>query len=416
MKRLIDIYNETSLILRIIIGLISGILLGCFFPYMNFMEVLGKLFVGALKGIAPILVFVLIVAALAKEKEKLDKKFSYVIFLYLISTFCASFTAIIGSFIFPQTLVLDGTVSNDGIIPTGIFDVITNLLYTMVENPLEAIQKGQYTGILFWSIIFGIGLKNVACESTKKLISDVQNAVSNIVASIINLAPFGIMGLVYTSVSTSGLSIFTTYGKLVLLLVSCMLVSALVINPFIVFLALRINPYPLVLKCIIKSGTTAFFVRSSAANIPVNMALCEELELDKKMYAVSIPLGATINMNGAAVTVAVMTLAAVHTVGVSVDLISAFLLSLLGAIAACGASGIAGGSLLLIPMTCSLFGISQDIAMQVVAVGFVIGVIQDSFETALNSSGDVLFAATAEYKNWKKIGKKLPDFLCSDKK
>ena len=300
--------------------------------------------------------------------------------------------------------------------PSGIFEVISNLLTNMIANPLASIIDGKYLGILFWAVIFGMALKKYASENTKNVFSNMSDGVSQAVRWIINLAPFGIMGLVYSSVSSYGVEIFTVYGKLVALLVGCMLFTSFIINPIIVAITLRCNPFPLVFRCLRESGITAFFTRSSAANIPVNMALCEKLGLDKDMYSVSIPLGATINMDGAAVTISVMTLAAGHTMNIPVDIPTALFLSVLSTLAACGASGVAGGSLLLIPMACSLFGISNDIAMQVVGVGFIIGVIQDSLETALNSSGDVIFAATAEYYQWKKQGKPLPAFLTGKKK
>jgi len=410
-----DKYSSISLILRIVCGLILGTILGLVFKDATWIGVLGDLFVGALKAIAPVLVFVLVVSALAQGDEKLDSRFGLVIALYIISTLLASMTAVFGSFMFPQTLVL-GEVAQADTIPTGIGEVLKKLLTDMVANPISSITEAKYIGILFWAIIIGFAMKKVAGNSTKEFLANTADAVSQVVRWIINLAPFGIMGIVYTNVSTNGLAIFTTYGKLLALLVGCMLVVALVVDPLIAFIVLRRNPYPLVLRCLRESGVTAFFTRSSAANIPVNMELCKKLGLDKEMYSVSIPLGATINMDGAAITIAVMTLAAANTVGISVDLPSALVLSFLATLGACGASGVAGGSLLLIPMACSLFGISQDIAMQVVAVGFIIGVIQDSVETALNSAGDVMFAATAEYHQWKKDGKDLPYFLGGNKK
>lgn len=292
---------------------------------------------------------------------------------------------------------------------------MNNLLMNMVANPVGSLVEGRYIGILFWAVVLGLAMKKIASDGTKQFLLDTSEVVSQAVRWIINLAPFGIMGLVFNNVSSNGLSIFTAYGKLLLLLVGCMLTVALVVDPLIAFIFLRKNPYPLVWRCLLKSGLTAFFTRSSAANIPVNMSLCEKLGLDREMYSVSIPLGATINMDGAAITIAVMTLAAANTVGVAVDFPSALILSFLSTLAACGASGVAGGSLLLIPMACSLFGIPQDVAMQVVAVGFIIGVVQDSVETALNSAGDVMFAATAEYAQWKKDGRDLPYFLGGNK-
>jgi serine/threonine transporter len=300
--------------------------------------------------------------------------------------------------------------------PGGVAEVLTNVLTNIVSNPITALSSGNYMGILFWAVLFGLAMKKLGTPNSKEFLNNVSDGVSQVVRWIINMAPFGIMGLAFATVSQNGLSIFTTYGSLLALLVGCMLVVALVVDPFIAFLFLRVNPYPLVFKCLKESGITAFFTRSSAANIPINMALCERLGLDKEMYSVSIPLGATINMDGAAITITVMTLAAANTLGMKVDFATALILSVMATLAACGASGVAGGSLLLIPMSCSLFGIPADIAIQVVGVGFIIGIVQDSVETALNSSGDVMFAATAEYHQWIKDGKPLPEFLVGKKK
>ena len=410
LRRAVDRYNNTALILRIAIGIVVGIVLAFAVPGAGWIGMLGDLFVGALRAIAPLLVFMLVISALSQGGAGFDRRFSMVIFFYLLTTFLAAFLAVIVSFMFPVTLVL-AAEAEGAAAPSGIAEVLGNLLMTMIANPLASIIDGRYLGILFWAVVFGIALKSIAADTTKTMFANLADSVSQAVRWIINLAPFGIMGLVFSSVSSYGIEIFTTYGKLVLVLVGCMLFAALVVNPIVVAIALRCNPYPLLFRCLRESGVTAFFTRSSAANIPVNMSLCEKLGLDKDMYSVSIPLGATINMDGAAITITIMTLAAVHTLGIHVDLITALVLSVLATLAACGASGVAGGSLLLIPMACSLFGISNDIAMQVVGVGFIIGVIQDSLETALNSSGDVLFAATAEYYQWKKEGKPLPDFL-----
>lgn len=409
-KALVKKYNSVSLIIRIVCGLIIGAVLGLTLPGLTWVGVMGDLFVGALKAVAPVLVFVLVSSALAQGVNRLDRRFGTVIFLYIISTLLASLVAVIGSFMFPQTVKLAETAKAD-VIPTGIGEVMSNLLMNMVANPIDSISNGRYIGILFWAVIFGLAIKGIGADSTKRMMVDIADAVSKTVRWIINLAPFGIMGLVFTNVSTNGVAIFRDYGKLLALLIGCMLAVALIIDPLIAWIALRRNPYPLVLRCLKQSGLTAFFTRSSAANIPVNMELCEELGLDRDMYSVSIPLGATINMDGAAITIAVMTLAAANTVGASVDFASALLLSFLSTLAACGASGVAGGSLLLIPMACSLFGIPQDVSMQVVGVGFIIGVVQDSVETALNSSGDVMFAATAEFRQWIKEGRELPDIL-----
>lgn len=407
-------YNDTSLIIRILIGLILGTVLALVAPGAAWVGVLGNLFVGALKGIAPVLVFVIVASALAQSSAKLDRRFATVIWLYLLTTFIAAALAVITSFLFPQTVVLAEAAQSD-VIPQGLGEVMNTLLTNFVANPVAAIMNGNYIGILFWACLFGLAMKGIASETTKQFMSNTADAVSAIVRWVINLAPFGIMGLVYTNVVGNGMAIFTQYGKLLVLLVGTMLLMGLVINPLIIFLYLRCNPYPLVFRCLKESGLTAFFTRSSAANIPVNMALCEKLGMDKDMYSVSIPLGATINMDGAAVTITVMALAAANTLGIEVSFTAAIVLAFMSALGACGASGVAGGSLLLIPMACSLFGISNDVAMQMVGVGFIIGVVQDSVETALNSAGDVEFAATAEFYQWRKAGKPLPDFLAKKK-
>lgn len=410
--KLVKAYNSVSLVLRIVIGMAIGTALALLIPNAAVtapgIGILGKLFVGALKAIAPLLVFVLIISALAQSKEKMGKQFGTVIVLYLVSTFLAAAIAVVASYLFPVTITLTDAVSDSA--PESFAEIFTNLLTNIVSNPIGSIVSGNFLGILFWAIVLGFAFKGAA-DSTKRFLADASEAVTKAVRFVINLAPFGILGLVFTAVSTSGLAIFTEYGKLLLLLVGCMLFSALVVNPVMAFIAMRKNPYPLVFKCLKESGVTAFFTRSSAANIPVNMSLCESLGLDKEFYSVSIPLGATINMAGAAVTITIMALAAVHTLGITVQLPVAIILSVMAALGACGASGVAGGSLLLIPMACSLFGISNDVAMQMVGVGFIIGVIQDSVETALNSAGDVEFAATAEYHQWLKQGKPLPEFL-----
>lgn len=405
MKNLVMKWNALSLILRIAIGLLIGALLGLLLPQASGIALLGNLFVGALKAIAPVLVFILVMSSLAKAGRKIGSQFTTVILLYMGSTFLAAVVAVLASFAFPVTLKLTEAVSEEA--PTGIFQVLSTLLENLVSNPVSALMNANYIGILAWAVVLGLALKKGASAHTREALADLSDAVSQAVRWIINLAPFGILGLVYSSVSTNGLSIFTDYGRLLLLLVGCMLSVALVVDPIIVALCLKRNPYPLVFRCFKESGVTAFFTRSSAANIPINMALCEKLGLDKDVYSVSIPLGATINMDGAAVTITVMTLAAAHTMGIAVDIPSAIILSVLSAVAACGASGVAGGSLLLIPMACSLFGISSDVAMQVVGVGFIVGVVQDSFETAINSSGDVLFAATAEFRQWIKEGREV---------
>ena len=406
MKKFFGFYTKTPLILRIAIGLVIGICLGLWVPEADFVTVLGDIFVGALKAIAPILVFVLVVASLASAGKGIGNRFKSVIFFYMLSTFLAAVIAVVLSFIFRTTIPLAQAVEQTA--PTGLGEVFRTLMGNMVMNPVSALINANYVGILTWSIILGLALRIVAGEKTKEVLTDISNAVSRSVAWVIQLAPFGIMGLVYSSVSEYGLEIFTDYGKVLAVLVGCMILMALVIDPLIVALALKKNPYPLVFKCFKESGVTAFFTRSSAANIPVNMNLCEKLGLDKEYYSVSIPLGATINMDGAAITITVMSLAAAFSQGIEVNIFLAILLSFVATLGACGASGVAGGSLLLIPMACSLLGVGQDIAMQVVGVGFIIGVIQDSLETAINSSGDVIFCATAEFREWQKQGKELP--------
>ena len=391
-KTLAAKYNSTSLILRIAIGLVVGSVLALICPGAAWIEEFGNLFVGALKGVAPVLVFVIVASALAQGSSKLDRRFGTVVWLYMLTTFVAE-------------------AATADVVPQGLGDVMHTLLSNIVSNPVASIMNGNYIGILMWACLFGLAMKKLGSDTTKNFMANTADAISTIVRWIINLAPFGIMGLVFTNVSDNGLSIFTQYGRLLLLLVGTMLLMALVINPFIIFIYLHRNPYPLVFRCLRESGLTAFFTRSSAANIPVNMSLCEKLGLDKDIYSVSIPLGATINMDGAAITITIMTLAAANTLGMQVSVPAAILLSVMSALGACGASGVAGGSLLLIPMACSLFGISNDIAMQVVGVGFIIGVIQDSVETALNSAGDVEFAATAEYHQWLKEDKPLPAFM-----
>ena len=406
MKKILGFYTRTPLVLRILVGLAIGILLGLLWENAAPIAILGDIFVGALKAIAPVLVFVLVIASIAKAGGGIGKRFRTVIFFYILSTFLAAVVAVVGSYLFPVTITLSGAADNAA--PAGLWEVLRTLLSNMVMNPITAIANGNYIGILLWSIVLGLALRMGATDKTKEIFTDISDAVTRMVGWIIQLAPFGIMGLVYNSISEYGIEIFTEYGKLLALLVGCMLAVALIVDPLIVGIALKRNPYPLVFRCFRESGLTAFFTRSSAANIPVNMALCEKLKLDREHYSVSIPLGATINMDGAAITITVMALAAAHSQGVSVNIFVAILLSFIATLGACGASGVAGGSLLLIPMACSFLGIDQSIAMQVVAVGFIIGVVQDSLETAINSSGDVLFCATAEYREWLKEGKDLP--------
>ena len=405
---LIRKWNSVSLIIRILCGLIVGAILGMLLPQATGIAILGDLFVGALKAVAPVLVLILVASSLANAKGGHAKKFRTVIILYLFSTMTAAVLAVIVNFLFPTKIPLSGiTVSDEYVAPSGMAEVLTNLLKSIVANPVDAVLNANYIGILFWAVILGIALKH-SSDTTKRFLDDLANAISKIVRGIISCAPFGILGLVYNSVSTSGLDIFKTYGHLVAVLVCTMLLVAFAVNPLIVGLLLRHNPYPLIWKCIRTSGITAFFTRSSAANIPVNMELCEELGLDEDMYSVSIPLGATINMNGAAVTITTFSLTAAYTMDIPVTLVMAIALSFVAAFSACGASGVAGGSLLLVPLGCSLFGVAPDVAMEMVGIGFIISVIQDSMETALNSSGDAIFTATAEFREWKKEGRSLP--------
>ena len=405
MKNLFRQWNSINIIYRILGGLLLGIILALVFPDASAISLLGTIFVNALKGIAPLLVFFLVISSLCHAGQSHGGIIRTVIFLYLFSTLLAAVIAVIASFLFPVTLTLQNTAA-DMSAPQSITDVFNTLLLNIVANPVDSLANANYIGILAWAVLLGFGLR-VAGEPTKKVFSDISSAISKVVTWIISFAPFGILGLVYSAMTENGLSIFTEYGKLLALLIGCMLFIYFVTNPLLVFLCIRQNPFSLILKCLKDSAITAFFTRSSAANIPVNMKICEELELDKNTYSVTIPLGATINMNGAAITITVMTLAAAHTMGIEVSFPTAIILSLLATLSACGASGVAGGSLLLIPMACSLFNIPNDVAMQVVGIGFIIGVIQDSMETALNSSSDLLLSATAEFREWRKNGKKM---------
>ncbi|NMX70444.1 serine/threonine transporter SstT [Pseudomonas sp. WS 5059] len=385
---------RVSLVTQIVIGLVAGILLALLSPSAALSTAfIGKVFVSALKAVAPILVFVLVMASIANHKHGQETHIRPILFLYLLGTFSAAVVAVIASTLFPSSLVLsthDVAISAPG----GIGEVMQSLLLSVVDNPVSALMNANFIGILAWAIGMGIAIRH-AGETTRTVLDDLSNGVTLIVRVVIRFAPLGIFGLVASTLAASGFDALLGYAHLLLVLIGCMLFVALVVNPAIVFWKLRRNPYPLVLLCLRESGITAFFTRSSAANIPVNLALSERLGLHEDTYSVSIPLGATINMAGAAITITVLTLAAVHTLGIAVDLPTAVLLSVVAAICACGASGVAGGSLLLIPLACSLFGIPSEIAMQVVAVGFIIGVLQDSAETALNSSTDVLFTAAA---------------------
>lgn len=401
MKRLISTWNRTSLIKRIAIGVVVGAVLGLLVPKFTVIGLLGDMFVGGLKAIAPLLVFALVANALSQTREGQQSNMKTVIVLYLFGTFAAALTAVISHYIFPISLKLGAAAATKATAPQGVGEVFKDLLLKMVDNPVNALAQANYIGVLVWAVVFGFAMR-AASNHTKDLLNTLAEVTSQIVRWIINLAPFGILGLVFNTISENGVGVLADYGVLILVLVGTMAFVALVVNPIIAFVMMGKNPFPLVFRCLKDSGITAFFTRSSAANIPVNLQLCKDLGLNPDTYSVSIPLGSTINMAGAAVTINVLTLAAVTTLGIQVDFATALILSVVSAISACGASGIAGGSLLLVPVACSLFGISNDLAMQVVGVGFIVGVIQDSCETALNSSTDVLFTAVAEKSRWKK--------------
>lgn len=401
MQRFISTWNRTSLIKRIAIGVVIGALLGLLIPKITVIGLLGDMFVGGLKAIAPLLVFALVANALSKTREGQQSNMKTVIVLYLFGTFAAALTAVISHYIFPISLKLGAAAATKASAPQGVGEVFKDLLLKMVDNPINALAQANYIGVLVWAVVFGFAMRT-ASQHTKELLNTLAEVTSQIVRWIINLAPFGILGLVFNTISENGIGVLADYGVLILVLVGTMAFVALVVNPAIAFVMMGKNPFPLVFRCLKDSGITAFFTRSSAANIPVNLQLCEDLGLNPDTYSVSIPLGSTINMAGAAVTINVLTLAAVTTLGIEVDFATALILSVVSAISACGASGIAGGSLLLVPVACSLFGISNDLAMQVVGVGFIVGVIQDSCETALNSSTDVLFTAVAEKSRWNK--------------
>ena len=405
MKNVWEKWTGISLVKRIVVGLIIGVVLALVVPKASGIGVLGDVFVGALKGIAPLLVFFLVMSALCNAGKSHGGVIRTVIILYMFSTVLAAVIAVFASMIFPVQMVLTDAAA-DAAAPDGIVAVLSTLLMNVVQNPVSSLVDANYVGILAWAVLLGVAFRG-AGEATKKSLGDISTAISRVVVVIINLAPFGVLGLVYTSVTSSGLQAFRDYGKLLVLLVGCMLFIYFVTNPILVYWCIRKNPYPLIFKCLKQSAITAFFTRSSAANIPVNMKICEEMGLDKDTYSVTIPLGATINMDGAAITITVMTMATAFTLGIHVDIPTAIILSLLAALSACGASGVAGGSLLLIPLACSLFGIPDSISMQVVAVGFIIGVIQDSVETALNSSSDLLLSASAEFRQWRLEGKEI---------
>ena len=398
LRKTFSFWQNQNLMIRIVIGIAIGTSLALLYPGTSGISMLGRLFVGALKSIAPVLVGVLVISSVAKAGSGLGGRFKTVISLYMLSTLLAAFLAVFASLVFKVEMALpDAGVSSEPA-PEGLSDVFSKIFQNIMTNPVTAISDGNYLSILFWSVIIGLALKMTANEKTINAFGDLSDAISKVVSWIIQCAPFGILGLVYTSVSESGLEIFTTYGKLLALLVGCMLAVPLLVHPILIGLTIKKNPFPLIWTCLKDSGVSAFFTRSSAANIPVNMELCKRMGIDKDFYSVSIPLGSTINMNGAAITITIMTLATCYTVGIAPSMASALFLSILATLGACGASGVAGGSLLLIPMACSLFGIGNEISMQVVAVGFIIGVIQDSVETAINSSGDAMYTIAAELR------------------
>ena len=407
LSKVTKVYGETALIKLIAVGLVIGIVLALFVPtIVPVIAVFGKLFVNALKGVAPILVFVLVMNAMSQKSES-NATMKPIIQLYVIGTFLASLVAVTASFLFPTTLKLQIDADTTIAPPGGIIEVLQNVIMNVVDNPIHALTTANYIGILAWGVIMGLAFRN-AGDELHNVLADLAKAVTKVVQWVIRFAPFGIMGLVADAIATSGVDALLGYAKLLAVLLGAFFSVALIMNPIIVFFKLGINPYPLVLATLRESGIYAFFTRSSAANIPVNMSLCKRLGLNEDLYSISIPLGATINMAGASITIAVLSLAAAHTLGISVDMPTALLLCIISTVGACGASGVAGGSLLLIPVACSSFGIDNDIAMQVVGVGFIIGVLQDSCETALNSSSDALFTATAEFAQRKKEGKLNP--------
>ena len=405
MKALYERWAAISLPKRILGGMILGAVLGMMIPQAVGISILGNLFVNALKGIAPLLVFFLVISSLCQAKQSHGGIIRTVVCLYLFNTLLGAVIAVVASKLFPITLTL-AQAAEETSAPQGIAEVLQTLLLNVVKNPITSIAEANYIGILAWAVLFGVAMRG-ASERTKEIMDNFAAALSKVVTWIINFAPFGILGLVFDTVSTNGLQVFTEYGRLLAVLVGSMLFIYFVTNPILVYWCIRQNPFPLIFKCLKRSAVTAFFTRSSAANIPINMEVCEDMGLDKNTYSVTIPLGATINMNGAAVTITVMTLAAANTLGIPVDIPTAIILSVLSALSACGASGVAGGSLLLIPLACSLFGISSDVAMQVIGVGFIIGVVQDSVETALNSSCDLLLSAAAQFREWRKEGREI---------
>ena len=386
--------QRTSLVTQIVIAMIAGIALAVLFPAATpKVAILATLFISALKAVAPVLVFILVIAAISNHKPGEATHVRPVLFLYLVGTLVASVVGVTASLWFPSTLVLQAPAQAANA-PMHIQDVLLALLMNVVDNPVRALMNANYIGILAWAVGFGMAMRH-ASAGTRTVMHDLSAGITVIIQVVIRFAPLGIFGLVASTFAEAGAQALWGYAHLLAVLLGCMVFVALVVNPLIVFLALRINPYPLVFTCLRESGVTSFSTRSAAANIPINLALARGLGLNEDTYSIAIPLGATINMAGAAITISVLSLAAVHTLGIAVEVPTALLLCVVAAVCACGASGVAGGSLLLIPLACSLFGISNDVAMQVVAIGFIIGILQDSAETALNSSTDVLFTAVA---------------------
>lgn len=405
LRTIVKTLNKVALIKQIAVGLVIGILIAIYAPsVIPFVKLFGDLFVKALKGVAPVLVFFLVMNAMTQKKSDGSDSMKPIILLYVISTFFASLVGVMMSFLFPSTLHLQVAADTKISAPSGIVDILHNVIMSIVDNPIHALLNANYIGILAWAIILGLALRSYGTGSTKSMVNDMAQAISQIVTWVIHFAPIGILGLVADSVGTAGIDALLSYVQLLGVLIGAYLIVALIINPAIVYYHVRQNPYPLVWTTLKESGIYAFFTRSSAANIPVNLSLCKRLGLNPDRFTISIPLGATINMAGAAITIAVLALAAAHTLGIEVDLPTALLLCLISTVGACGASGVAGGSLLITPVACASFGIGNDIAMQVVGIGFIISVLEDSSETALNSSSDVLFTATAEYAERRKNG------------
>lgn len=400
-------WTKTNLVTRIIIGAIVGITLAILFPNVGQpIAIFGDLFLSALKGVAPILVFVLVTSAIANHKTEKGSTIKGVVKLYILTTLLATILAVLVSKIFPTYLEFSNVVAQDVTGPSGLSEILTDLLLRIVENPVKALADANYLGILTASLLLGTALRN-ASETTKTCLRDIENAISHIVSLVINLAPIGIMGVIYSTITISGFDALASYTRILLVIIGTELFLAFVINPFIVWLHIRQNPYPLVLRCIKESGITAFFTMSSAANIPINLKLCEDLGLDKDTYSVTIPLGATVNMSGSAITLNILALAAAYSIGIDVGFVMAVIVSLVSAISAAGTAGIAGGAVLLIPIACSALGIPDDISMQVVSIGLIITVVQDAFTTALNSSTDVVLTATAEYAQRRKNGEEI---------